>query len=68
MTLLDLTRIARASFSSPWNVSMQMPVRDAIEIAGSAIAAKKLHVSAEFDATKAYILGDSIRLQQVFGT
>src|SRR6266403_258136 len=65
--LLDLTRIARGKLQLTLErVDANAPVRDAIEIAGSAIAAKKLHVSAEFDATKAYILGDSIRLQQVF--
>ena len=65
--LLDLTRIARGKLQLTLErVDANALVRDAIEIAGSAIAAKKLHVSAEFDATKAYILGDSIRLQQVF--
>ncbi|HEU5235611.1 MAG TPA: ATP-binding protein [Pyrinomonadaceae bacterium] len=41
-------------------------VRDAIEIAHSAIAAKKLTVSTELNAKTHYILADSIRLQQVF--
>src|SRR5215475_12119618 len=41
-------------------------VHDAIEIASSAIAAKQLKVDTELNATKPEILGDSIRLQQVF--
>src|SRR5437773_4446357 len=65
--LLDLTRITRGKLQLPLDrVHANALVRDAIDIAQSAIAAKKLNVSTEFDATKPYILGDSIRLQQVF--
>src|SRR6266576_3199715 len=65
--LLDLTRITRGKLDLHFErVDANALVRDAIEIAQSAIAAKKLNVSTEFDATKPYILGDSIRLQQVF--
>src|SRR5439155_2253546 len=65
--LLDLTRITRGKLQLTLErVDANALVRDAIEIAQSAIAAKKLNVSTEFDATKPYILGDSIRLQQVF--
>src|SRR5213080_4658665 len=65
--LLDLTRIARGKLQLTLErVDANALVRDAIEIAQSAIAAKKLNVSTEFDATKPCILGDSIRLQQVF--
>jgi CheY-like chemotaxis protein/two-component sensor histidine kinase len=65
--LLDLTRITRGKLQLTLeHVDANALVRDAIEIAQSAIAAKKLNVSTEFDATKPYILGDSIRLQQVF--
>ena len=65
--LLDLTRITRGKLQLTLErVDANALVRDAIEIAESAIAAKKLNVSTEFDATKPYILGDSIRLQQVF--
>src|ERR1700730_2056029 len=65
--LLDLTRIARGKLQLTLErVDANALVHDAIEIAGSAIAAKKLHVSTEFDAGKAHVLGDSIRLQQVF--
>jgi PAS domain S-box-containing protein len=65
--LLDLTRIAKGKLQLTLErVDANALVRDAIEIANSAIAAKKLHVSTEFDATRSYILGDSIRLQQVF--
>src|SRR6266436_2234255 len=65
--LLDLTRITRGKLQLTLErVDANALVRDAIEIAQSAIAAKKLNVSTEFDATKPCILGDSIRLQQVF--
>jgi PAS domain S-box-containing protein len=65
--LLDLTRITRGKLQLTLErVDANALVRDAIEIAHSAIAAKKLNVSTEFNATKPYILGDSIRLQQVF--
>jgi PAS domain S-box-containing protein len=65
--LLDLTRITRGKLQLTLErVDANAVVRDAIDIAHSAIAAKKLNVSTEFDATKSYILGDSIRLQQVF--
>jgi PAS domain S-box-containing protein len=65
--LLDLTRIAKGKLQLTLErVDANALVRDAIEIANSAIAAKKLHVSTKFDATRSYILGDSIRLQQVF--
>src|SRR6266571_272410 len=65
--LLDLTRITRGKLQLTLeHVDANALVRDAIEIAHSAIAAKKLNVSTEFDAERPYILGDSIRLQQVF--
>src|SRR5438552_14127668 len=65
--LLDLTRITHGKLPLTLErVDANALVRDAIEIAQSAIAAKKLNVSTEFDATKPCILGDSIRLQQVF--
>jgi len=65
--LLDLTRITRGKLQLTLErVDANALVRDAIDIAHSAIAAKKLNVSTEFDATKPYIIGDSIRLQQVF--
>jgi len=65
--LLDLTRISKGKLQLTLErVDANALVRDAIDIANSAIAAKKLHVSTEFDAKRSYILGDSIRLQQVF--
>jgi len=67
--LLDLTRIARGKLQLTLErVDANALVRDAIEIAGSAIAAKKLHVSAEFDATKAYILATPSGFSKCFGT
>ena len=65
--LLDLTRITRGKLQlrlAP--VDANALVRDAIEIAGSAIAAKKLQIFSELNATKNHVLGDPIRLQQVF--
>jgi CheY-like chemotaxis protein/two-component sensor histidine kinase len=65
--LLDLARVTRGKLQlTPERVDANALVRNAIEIAHSAIAAKKLNVSTEFDAERPYILGDSIRLQQVF--
>src|SRR5437867_11916996 len=65
--LLDLTRITRGKLQLTLEpVDANALVRDAIDIAHSAIAAKKLNVSTEFDAERPYNLGDSIRLQQVF--
>jgi len=65
--LLDLTRITRGKLQlSLERVDGNALVHDAIEIASSAIAAKQLKVDTELNATKPEILGDSIRLQQVF--
>jgi PAS domain S-box-containing protein len=65
--LLDLTRITRGKLQLCLErLDANALVRDAVEIANSAIAAKKLGISVEFNATKPHILGDSIRLQQVF--
>src|SRR5207248_4843620 len=41
-------------------------IRNAVEIAGSAIAAKKLKLSTKFSAKQHHIRADCIRLQQVF--
>lgn len=65
--LLDLTRITRGKLklhAAP--VDANALVSEAIEIAGSAITAKKLKISSELNAKNDHILGDSIRLQQVF--
>jgi PAS domain S-box-containing protein len=65
--LLDLTRITRGKLQLHLTpVDANALVREAIEIASSAIAAKKLKISSELNAEKRHILGDSIRLQQVF--
>jgi PAS domain S-box-containing protein len=65
--LLDLTRITRGKLQLHLTpVDANALVREAIEIAGSAIAAKKLKISLELNAEKKHIMGDSIRLQQVF--
>jgi PAS domain S-box-containing protein len=65
--LLDLTRITRGKLQLCLEpVDANAVVRDAIEIANSAILSKRLTVSTELDAEKHYIRGDSIRLQQIF--
>jgi PAS domain S-box-containing protein len=65
--LLDLTRITRGKLQLHLEpVDANAVVRDAIEIANSAILSKKLSVSTELDAEKHHIRGDSIRLQQIF--
>jgi PAS domain S-box-containing protein len=65
--LLDLTRITRGKLQLRVGaIDANALVRDAIDIASSAIAAKKLTVSSELNAKKNHVLGDSIRLQQVF--
>ena len=65
--LLDLTRITRGKLQLHLEpIDANAVVRDAIEIANSAILSKKLRVSTELDAEKHHIRGDSIRLQQIF--
>ena len=65
--LLDLTRLTRGKLELHFEyVDAHALVRDAIEIANSAIAAKKLKLSTQLNADKHHILADSIRLQQVF--
>jgi hypothetical protein len=65
--LLDLTRITRGKLRLDLETcDVHNVVRNAIEIAGSAIAAKKLKVSIKFNAKRHYTSADSIRLQQVF--
>jgi hypothetical protein len=65
--LLDLTRITRGKLQLHFEpVDANAVVRDAIEIANSAILSKELKVSTELDAEKRYIHADSIRLQQIF--
>jgi PAS domain S-box-containing protein len=65
--LLDLTRITRGKLQLHLEpVDANTLICDAIEIAHSAIAAKKLKVSTEFNAKAHHLLADSIRLQQVF--
>ena len=65
--LLDLTRVTRGKLELQFeDVDAHILVRDAIEIANSAIAAKKLNLSAHLDAKEHYIRADSIRIQQVF--
>jgi PAS domain S-box-containing protein len=65
--LLDLTRITRGKLRlDVENCDAHTVIRNAIETASSAIAAKKLKLSSKFTAKKHHILADCIRLQQVF--
>ncbi len=65
--LLDLTRIARGMLHLELqDCDAHTIIEDAIETAGSAIAAKQLNLSTQLEATEYHILADCIRLQQVF--
>jgi PAS domain S-box-containing protein len=65
--LLDLTRITRGKLRlDVESCDAHDVIRNAIETASSAIAAKKLKISTRFDAKEHHILADCIRLQQVF--
>src|SRR6266567_2574534 len=65
--LLDLTRITRGKLDLQFeDVDAHILVRDASDIANSAIAAKNLKLSAHLNAEEHYIRADSIRIQQVF--
>jgi PAS domain S-box-containing protein len=65
--LLDLTRLTRSKLDLQFeHVDAHVLVRDAIEIANSSIAAKKIKVSTRLNAKEHYIQADSIRIQQVF--
>ena len=65
--LLDLTRITRGKLRLDVEIcDAHEVIRNAIEIAGSAIESKKLRVSTKFKAKEHHISADCIRLQQVF--
>jgi signal transduction histidine kinase len=65
--LLDLTRVTRGRLDLQLeDVDAHVLVRDAIEIANSSIAAKKVTVSTHLNAEEHYIQADSIRIHQVF--
>src|SRR5499427_6618611 len=65
--LLDLTRIARGKLHLELEVcDAHKIIKNAVEIAHSAITAKQLNVSTELEAKEYYILADCIRLEQVF--
>ena len=65
--LLDLTRITRGKLRLDVEIcDAHKVIRNAIEVAGSAIASKKLKVSTKFNAKEHHISADCIRLQQVF--
>jgi len=65
--LLDLTRITRGKLRLDVETcDAHTVIRNALETASSAIAAKKLKVSTKFNAKRHHISADCIRLQQVF--
>jgi PAS domain S-box-containing protein len=65
--LLDLTRITRGKLHLDLeSCDAHLVIRNAIETASSAIAAKKLKLSTKLHAKEHCILADCIRLQQVF--
>ena len=65
--LLDLTRITRGKLHLDLeSCDAHLVIRNAIETASSAIAAKKLTLSTRLHAKEHYILAECIRLQQVF--
>src|SRR5215831_19336883 len=65
--LLDLTRIARGKLHLELeDCDAHKIIKNALEIAHSAIAAKQLKVTIDLEAKEYQILADCIRLQQVF--
>jgi PAS domain S-box-containing protein len=65
--LLDLTRVMRGKLDlQVETVDAHVLVRDAIEIASSSIAAKKITVSTHLNAREHWIQADSIRIHQAF--
>ena len=65
--LLDLTRIARGKLHLELeDCDAHTIIRNALETASSAIAAKKLKVATKLEAKEHHIRADCIRLQQVF--
>src|SRR5437588_2125060 len=65
--LLDLTRIARGKLHLELeDCDAHTIIRNALETANSAIAAKKLKVATKLEAKEHHIRADCIRLQQVF--
>jgi PAS domain S-box-containing protein len=65
--LLDLTRVTRNKLRlNLESCDAHTIIHNAIETASSTIAAKKLKLSTQLDATEHHIWADCIRLQQVF--
>src|SRR2546430_15580861 len=65
--LLDLTRITRGKLRLDVETcDAHTVIRNAIETASSAIAAKQLKLSTDLNAKRHHISADCIRLQQVF--
>jgi PAS domain S-box-containing protein len=65
--LLDLTRVTRGKLRIDLETcDAHSVIRNAVEIAGSAIAAKGISLSTRLNANQHHIKADPIRLQQVF--
>jgi PAS domain S-box-containing protein len=65
--LLDLTRITRGKLHLELeDCDAHTVIRNALEIASSAIAAKKLKIATKLEAKEHHIRADCIRIQQVF--
>lgn len=65
--LLDLTRIARGKFHLEWeDCDAHTVIRNALDTASSAIAAKHFKLATKLEAKEHHIRADCIRLQQVF--
>ncbi|HEY4283434.1 MAG TPA: PAS domain S-box protein [Chthoniobacterales bacterium] len=65
--LLDLTRIATGKIQlHHQHVDGHAVARDALNIARSDIHRKQLKITTNWDATKHYIWGDPVRIEQVF--
>ena len=65
--LLDLTRISKGKVQLSFEiVDAHVLLRNALEICHTEIAAKKLALRTELNATQVYLRADPARLQQVF--
>ncbi len=65
--LLDLTRITRGKLTLDQRlIDPQAALRDAITTVRADAVAKNIHFSLNFDASQPQVMGDPVRLQQIF--
>ena len=65
--LLDLTRIAHGKLSLEMKpVDVHAVLRDAVGVVSGDADMKQIHLSAKLHAPRATVIGDAVRLQQVF--